>query len=246
MTEGGKGGEFWRGFSEGLPLIGAVIPFSLVFGATAVQAGYSVFETVFASATIFAGASQFVFIEVNGLGVPAWSVVLAVFAVNFRHILYSASLGRWMHRFNPWSRMLAFFFMTDFQWAAGEARVHAKGPESIAPSWYFGLTVPLYVLWVCGTIVGAIFGGLITKPEAFGLDFLLPIYFLIILIGFRKRRNFLPVVCVSASVSYLALRTLGEPWHISLGAMAGIAAAAMLPRKVEIEALPDILEEEDG
>lgn len=229
MTREVNSSDFWQGIRETLPLMGAVIPFSLVFGATAVQAGYTVVEAVFASATIFAGASQFVFIEVNGLHVPGWSVILAVFAVNFRHILYSASLGRFMQKFSPPKKLAAFFFMTDFHWANGETRIHAKGADRFTTSWYFGFTVPLYGMWIAGTIVGAVSGRMITNPEAFGFDFLLPIYFLTILMGFRKRPNFLFVVCVSGTVSYLALRILGEPWHISLGAITGVLSAALLP-----------------
>ncbi|MGI9401982.1 MAG: AzlC family ABC transporter permease [Rhizobiaceae bacterium] len=223
--------DFWEGVRETIPLMGAVIPFSLVFGATAVQNGYTVVEAVFASATIFAGASQFVFIEVNGLHVPGWSVILAVFAVNFRHILYSASLGRYMQKFSPARKIAAFFFMTDFHWASSETRIHTKGAARFTPSWYFGFTVPLYSMWVVCTVIGAVTGRMIRNPEAFGFDFLLPLYFLIILIGFRRRPNFLFVVCVSGTVSYLALRIFGEPWHISLGAITGVLSAALLPLK---------------
>ena len=121
--------------------------------------------------------------------------------------------------------------MTDFHWANGETRIHTKGAERFTPTWYAGFTVPLYVMWVAGTAVGAVTGQMITNPEAFGFDFLLPIYFLTILIGFRRRPNFLFVVCVSGTVSYLALVILGEPWHISLGAITGVLAAALLPLK---------------
>ncbi|MCU0791048.1 MAG: AzlC family ABC transporter permease, partial [Nitratireductor sp.] len=86
--------EFAEGLRDTLPILVAAAPFGIVFGAAAVAAGYSFAETVFTSAAMFAGASQFVFIEVNAQAVPAWMVVLAVFAINFRHILYSASTGR--------------------------------------------------------------------------------------------------------------------------------------------------------
>ena len=58
---------------------------------------------------------------------------------------------------------------------------------------------------------------------------LLPVYFLGIVIGFRKRDNFLPVVAVSAVASIVAYRYVGSPWHVSIGALAGVALAALLP-----------------
>lgn len=72
-------------------------------------------------------------------------------------------------------------------------------------------------------------GGFIGDPNAIGLDILLPTYFLGIVLGFRKRDNFLPVALVSAVASVLAYRYVGSPWHVSLGAAVGIVLAAVLP-----------------
>lgn len=232
-----------KGFREGLleavPLFAAVAPFSLIFGAAAVAAGYTIFDAVLTSAAVFAGASQFVFIEVNGLGVPAWSVVLAVFAVNFRHILYSASVGRVISHYRLPTQLAAFFFLTDLQWAAAEARVEREHRKLVSSGWYFGYALPLYALWVGMTAVGGFFGAFIDDPARYGFDFLIPIYFLTILIGFRKRTNFLPVLAVSAIVSYALYETLGPPWHISIGALAGIAVAAMIAKRPERRLLPE-------
>lgn len=226
----GNAALFALGMAEAFPFVGVVIPVAMIFGAAAVAAGYSLSDTVMTSAFLYAGASQFVFIEVNGLGVPAWSVVLAVFAVNFRHILYSASLGRKLHRFSLPGKIVGFFFMTDLQWASSEFRATEKEKDGISPAWYFGYAITHYSAWVASTAVGGLFGALIDDPDRYGFDFLLPIYFLTILMGFRQRSNFLPVVAVSAVASMLAYQTLGPPWHISLGAVAGIAAAAIIAK----------------
>ena len=62
------------------------------------------------------------------------------------------------------------------------------------------------------------FGNLIPDPHALGIDFLLPIYFLGLVMGFRKRPLWLPVVAVSAVASIIAYKTVGSPWHVSIGA----------------------------
>ena len=225
--------DFVQGLRDALPLLVAASPFGAVFGAAAAAAGYSFLEVVLASATIFAGASQFVFIEVNGLGVPAWSVVLAVFAVNFRHILYSAATGRRIARFGPLQKIGAFFLLTDLQFAACEVRAGAKGERGISPGYYFGYGSILYVFWVVATALGAWFGKLIERPADFGLDFILPVYFLSILMGFRKRAGFLPVALSSGAVSYGVYLTAGPPWHIASGALAGIVVAAAMAKDGE-------------
>lgn len=68
---------------------------------------------------------------------------------------------------------------------------------------------------------------------------LLPLYFLGIVIGFRKRDNFLPVVAASAVAAVVAYRYVGSPWHVSIGALAGVALAALLP-PVKSNRKPDL------
>jgi predicted branched-subunit amino acid permease len=76
-------------------------------------------------------------------------------------------------------------------------------------------------------------GSLIGDPKTIGLDILLPAYFLAIVLGFRKRDNFLAVALTSAVASVIAYHFVGSPWHVSLGAAAGIILAALLPLPAE-------------
>ena len=70
---------------------------------------------------------------------------------------------------------------------------------------------------------------MIPDPHALGLDFLLPIYFLGLVLEFRSRPLWLPVVIASAAASIVAYNTVGSPWHVSIGALAGILLAASMP-----------------
>jgi 4-azaleucine resistance transporter AzlC len=229
----GASREFMDGVRDTMPLLIAASPFGIVFGAAAIAAGYSMFENVFTSALLFAGASQFVFIEVNAQNVPAWTVVFAVFAINFRHILYSASTGRRIAAFPPVRKALAFFLLTDIQFAGVEARAAADEQGKVSAAYYFGMGLPLYVMWIVTSIIGGLFGKLIAHPEQWGLDFVLPIYFLAVLMGFRKRDRFVLIAAASGVVSLAAFKLLGSPWHISLGAFAGIGAAAIAAPRVK-------------
>ena len=101
--------------------------------------------------------------------------------------------------------------------------------------------LPIYAGWLVETWIGAAFGKLITNPQALALDFLLPIYFLGLVMGFRKRPLWLPVVLLAGGVSVIAYLTVGSPWHVSIGAIAGVALAAALPPKPTASA-PEPLE----
>ncbi len=218
--------EFRRGLRESVPIVLAVLPFGLLFGALAVANGMDLFQAVLMSATLYAGASQMVGIDLFGTKVAPWLIVFSIFAVNFRHILYSASLGAKIGHFSTLQKSLAFFLLVDPQFAEAEKR-HERG-QSVSFAWYMGLGLPVYVTWSLETAIGAYFGRLIQDPNALGIDFLLPIYFLVLVLGFRKRRNWLPVVIASGIASVVAFYTVGSPWHVSIGAVAGVLLAALI------------------
>jgi predicted branched-subunit amino acid permease len=219
--------DFWQGVRGGFPVMVSASPFGALFGALAVDNGFSVFDAVFMSATVYAGASQMVGIELFGHNVQPWLIVLSVFAVNFRHILYSASIARHIRHFSAVQKFFAFFLLVDPQYAETEKR--AERGEAVTFWWYLGFALVIYLPWQLMTMLGAIFGQLIGDPKAIGLDVLLPIYFMGLVLGFRTRDNWLPVVAVSSLVSIAALHFVGSPWHVSIGAIAGILLAACMP-----------------
>ncbi len=219
--------DFLEGARLSIPVVVSSLPFALLFGAIAVDNGLSIAETVLMSATIYGGASQMVGIELFGQRVAPWLIVASIFAVNFRHVLYSATVGRRITHWPPAQRFLGFFLLVDPQYAETERR--AERGEPITFVWYLGLASPVYLNWVLCTWIGAVFGGLVPDPHALGLDFLLPIYFLGLVMEFRERRLWLPVVLVSGVTSVVASILIGSPWHISAGALAGIVLAAAMP-----------------
>ncbi|CAH0341258.1 AzlC family ABC transporter permease [Rhizobium sp. CECT 9324] len=219
--------EFSEGITRSIPIVVSASPFAILFGAIAIANGQTIGEVALTSSTIFAGASQLVGIELFGHHVPAWLIVLSIFAVNFRHVLYSAALAPFVEHFSLSQKAATFFLLTDPQFA--ETLKRAETGTKVTFAWYMGLGLPIFVAWVLLSIVGAYFGRLIGDPARFGFDVLLPIYFLALVLGFRRRSNFLPVVIVSALASAIAHKTVGSPWHVSIGALAGVLAAALLP-----------------
>ena len=227
MSEENAKKEFWRGARASIPIIVAVIPFGLLFGALAVDNGLSIGQAGLMSASIFGGASQMVGIELFGQKISPLLIVFSIFAVNFRHVLYSAAIGRQFARWPVAKQAVAFFLLTDPQYAEAERKIGETG--SVGFAWYLGMGLALYLSWIGETLLGALFGGLIRNPETLGIDFLLPIYFLGLVMEFRKRPLWLPVVLASAAGSILAYKFVGSPWHVSLGALVGIAFAALMP-----------------
>ncbi|NHT76574.1 AzlC family ABC transporter permease [Rhizobiaceae bacterium CRRU44] len=221
--------DFWDGARRGVPIVLSASPFGALFGALAIDNGFSIVDAMFMSATVFAGASQMVGLDLFGHAVQPWLIVLSVFAVNFRHVLYSASMARHIAHFSLLQKGAALFLLTDPQYAETEKRGERGEPVTFV--WYMGLGLAIYLPWLLATLLGAVFGGLIGDPKAIGLDVMLPIYFMALVLGFRSRDNWLPVVAVSSVVSVIAMHLVGSPWHVSIGALAGVVLAACLPVK---------------
>jgi len=244
LSEKSAAADFWAGVKTGIPIVVASAPFALLFGALAVENGLTVAEATLMSAAVYGGASQMVGIELFGQDVAPWLIVLSIFAVNFRHVLYSGTVGRRLAHWPPVQQAIGYFLLTDVQFAEVERRTEAGG--QIGFPWYLGLGLAVYVPWVIESWLGAVFGRLIPDARAIGLDFLLPIYFLGLVMGFRRRPLWLPVVIASAVASVVAYKTIGSPWHVSAGAAAGVLLAACMPaRPTRLEVGPGAQEGAD-
>ncbi|MFN7103678.1 MAG: AzlC family ABC transporter permease [Pseudorhizobium sp.] len=232
--------DFKQGLKGGAIIALSSAPFGVLFGAVAIDNGLSFLETLLMSATVYAGASQLVGIELFGQQVEPWLVVLSVFAVNFRHILYSAAIAKFIRHYTPLQKALAFFLLVDPQFAESVRR--GESGQGVSASWYFGFGAVIYVSWSFSTMVGAWFGRMIGDPASIGIDILLPVYFLGMVLAFRSRWGFYPIVLASAIASVAAYHTVGSPWHVSIGAAAGVIVATMLPLPAKIEPDADELE----
>jgi 4-azaleucine resistance transporter AzlC len=222
----GNWSELLRGFRDILPIIIATIPFGMVFGALAANKELSFAEGVLMSGAVYGGASQFVALEFWTHPLPFWTILLSALAVNLRHVLYSAALGRRMNHWSPLEQYLGFAFLTDPIFALAEQR----GGERLSVAYYFGLAVPLYLNWLVTTALGFVVGNLIGRPEAFGLDFVVTAYFMFLVVGYRTRPNALPIIGASAAAALLAYVLFGPPWHFAGGAVVGMALAALLAK----------------
>ncbi|MBW9055389.1 AzlC family ABC transporter permease [Rhizobium mesosinicum] len=219
--------DFVEGMRGGFAVALASAPFGALFGALAAEQGMSLSELTFMSATVYAGASQMVGIELFSHNVQAWVIVLSILAVNFRHVLYSAAIARYIRHFTPVQKFFTFFLLVDPQFAETVKRGEAGMPVTF--TWYLGFGIVIYIPWILVSLLGGMAGSFIGDPKTLGLDILLPAYFLAIVLGFRKRDNFLAVALTSAVASVIAYHFVGSPWHVSLGAAAGILLAALMP-----------------
>jgi predicted branched-subunit amino acid permease len=216
-------GSAWQEFREGVidivPVVVAAVPIGLLWGTLAVGKGMTALEVGLTSASVFAGAAQYVAIDL----------------VNVRHVLMGASLGRHMGAIPQAWRAPLMFLMADENWAFSERRALTQ-PLTVA--YYLGLALPMLVTWITSSVVGAIVGRNLGDPAAYGFDFAFSALFIGILAGFWKGPRTGAVLGASAIVAATAKLTIEGAWYIVLGGLAGVVVAAVLHVEEEAEAVP--------
>ena len=220
---GPAGGDFAAGALRILPLLVAVAVYGLLFGTLGAQKGLTPLEVALMSATVFAGASQFVAVEIWTSPPAILLLGATALMVNLRHVLMGAALGPFLR---GWSRRQIYgglFFMADENWAFALQRA-TKAP--LSPAYYLGLALPLYFGWIACTTLGAIFGGFVQDPARYGLDFAFTAVFLTLLAGLWKGRRSAYPWLASAVVAVAAFLTLPGVWYIALGGLAGALVGA--------------------
>jgi len=92
MTSTTNKRTFWKGIRDSLPFLAVVIPFGMLFGVVATEAGLLTYETLSFSLAVFAGAAQFTALQLMRDATPVLIVLISALAVNLRCAMYSASL----------------------------------------------------------------------------------------------------------------------------------------------------------
>lgn len=170
--------------------------YGVSFGVLAIGAGLSIAQACVMSLLVFTGGSQFAAIGVlAGGGSPATAVVDAsLLAV--RNAAYGLSLASVL-RGGLRRRALASQLVIDESTAMArgqEDRVVAEGAF-----WLTGLAV--FVLWNLGTLAGALAGGGLGDPRAYGLDAMFPAAFLALLAPQLRQRDAPAIALAGALVA---------------------------------------------
>lgn len=217
--------EFWRGVRESPAFVLAGIPFGLVTGLSAINAGLTFSTAYFAHFSIHAGASQLASYQLFAEGASALIIVLTVAIINVRFVMYSASLAPYWQKHPLWLRLVAAHVITDPAYAYAMQRYLDEDDDSPYIIWYFmGLALMGIMTWMVAGIIGIIVGAEASEMAAnWSLDFAIILLFLGLLMPAIKDRASLLAALVGGSVAVLCH---GLPYNLGLmlAAFLGIAA----------------------
>ena len=222
--------EIRAGLIDIAPPALAAVPIGFLFGAIATAKGLSPAEVLLMSVSVFAGGAQFAAIEQWAKPVPILALAFGAFLINARHILMGASLAPKTGLFASWQRYLGFFAMADENWALSERRA---GLSRLTPAYYFAMTIAFYLNWQVWSLAGAIVGPWLGDPARFGADFAFTALFIGLIVSFCKDRVSVAAILASGVVAALVKVSVGAPWYVPAGALAGIAAAWLAAEEKE-------------
>jgi predicted branched-subunit amino acid permease len=218
---------YFQGLRDGLPFLLVVVPFGVLFGVLASEAGWSLFATMAMSVMVVAGASQFTALQLMSENAPTLVVVGAALAVNLRLAMYSASMAPHLGAIPIRQRALAVYFLVDQTYAAAINRYALQprmGPaEKLAH--FFGAATPVCLPWYFATWAGAVAGAAI--PPELALDFAVPITFIAIVAPSLTSLPHLAAAAVSVIVA-LALAWMPFNLWLLVAALPAMATGAVV------------------
>ena len=211
-----------------LSILPGTIVFGAVFGTVSAQKGLTLFEAMLMNSLVFAGASQFVAMEVYSSPMT-WGTVLAMAgvaaAVNMRMLLIGASLRPWLGGVSAWHTYPSLYFLTDVNWLLS-LREYGEGERD----WgiYLGSGLLLWCVWSLSILPGYFVGSLVQDPRAWGLDVVLPAFFISLLVPLWKGKRQTWSWCIAGAAAVVTWHYTGGYWGIMTGAVSGALAGAFL------------------
>ena len=220
---------YWRGFRDGAPFVLVVVPFGVLFGVVATEAGLNLAEVMTMTALVIAGAAQFAAVALMQENAPTIIVLATALAVNMRMAMYSAALAPHLGPAPLWQRAIAAYFLVDQTYACSAVTFEAEPEMPLRQKivYFFGTVSPVCFPWYLATLAGALLGEAI--PPEYALDFAVPITFLAITAPMMRTLAHVVAAAVSVAVS-LALSFL--PYNLWL--MIAAVLAMMAGARVEL------------
>lgn len=216
---------FLKGLRAGLPIAVGVASYGLVFGILSRQAGMDLFTSLFMSASVFAGASQFVALDLWISPLPVAALIITTFVVNIRHFLMGTVL---VERFKNMTRLqtyLSLFFLVDEAWAYSMAEWR-KGDNNAAL--LLGCGFCLFLSWTLSTLAGNLLGAGPVDPARWGMDFAFTAIFIFLAVGLWQGKKDLIPWLVAGLVAVTVSRTLPGKWYILAGSLSGSITGALI------------------
>jgi branched chain amino acid efflux pump len=141
--------------------------------------------------------------------------------LNARYLAMGLALAPSL-RGNALSRGAFAMPLVDASWAAA-----SRGDGTFDPWYMVGVSIPQYVGWVLGTVVGVLVGSRLGDPKALGLDALFPAFFIALLFEEVRGRRRMVAAAGGAAIALVLTPLVPAGLPILAAGAAAVAASRM-------------------
>src|SRR5438445_10466573 len=188
------------------PIAAAVFVFGMSFGVLAVAACLPTGSVVLMSVLVFAGSAQFAALGVIAAGGSVLTAIFAGALLNLRFIATGIAIAQSLPGGRPLRSLLAQLSI-DESYALS---VRAGPPGRPDGKTLLVTGACLYVVWIAGTLIGAMLGPIAGDPTVLGLDAAFPAGFVALLWPMLSGRHAVRCAIGGAAVA-LALAPFPPP-----------------------------------
>jgi 4-azaleucine resistance transporter AzlC len=203
---------FTSGVKAGVSIAIGYLPIAITFGLLSKSAGLSFIEALSMSIFVFAGAAQYIALNMITLGTTAIEIVLTTFIVNIRHLLMSMSINENTEKDPLLAKLIYSFGITDETFTVAMTQ-----KEKLSKGFMFGLITISYGSWVINTGVGYAIGANLPAvlQESMGIALYAMFIGLLIPVA-RNNAKFLVLAIVAAILNSYFITIISMGWAIVL------------------------------
>ena len=190
--------NYKKGLKDGIPIALGYLSVSFAFGVTAVSLGVPEFIALIISMTNLTSAGQLAgVVIIASLGTVA-EIILTQLVINARYFLMSLTLTQKLDKkFTLLDRLLCSIGITDEIFA-----VAVMNDKPVTRNYLLGLMTLPYLGWSCGTLLGAVLGGILPQIIVNALNIALYAMFIAIVVPTAmQNKKVIPVVIISVALS---------------------------------------------
>ena len=222
---------FYQGVKKALPVAVGYLPIAITFGVVARATGLPSAMIILMSVMVFAGASQFVAVNLIASGAGILGIVITIFFVNLRHILMSATTSEKLKDQSKGWLALISFGITDesFSIIATDER------DRLPRSYVLGLITIPYLAWVGGSAAGVLIGESLPALLESSMEIALYAMFIGLLVPeFKRSKSKIKVaglaLLISLILSWQPFIAISEGWVITFTTLISALLAAKFIR----------------
>lgn len=225
--------RFKQGCKAALPIAMGYLPLGLSFGVLAVQSGITWLDATLMSVFVYAGAGQFMAINMYALGSAAMEIVVATFILNLRYFVLGFTLGERFQSFKkPWKAWLSFL-VTDETFAVASFQP-VDEQEQYYNYFVAGLFITAWGAWIISTMLGGLLAAFIPAQLGASMSIALYAMFISLLVPAivdNIKAGF--IAGLGALLSVLLSKVMSSGWSIVIATLVASLLGIFLFREDE-------------